>query len=110
MGPCPISDEGEVEALVEASDRRIRAASEDPSLILSAIESYLDRGEALGCSPFELWDHFAISSPSIPQRAGCDPEIEEWMVALFETRANARWERGPAGAVADQAGAKVGAG
>jgi hypothetical protein len=62
---------------------RLRAADGDRERIESAIRHYIERGDKLGASPYDLWDFFAISAPGIPERAGyCGYESEN-MVEVF---------------------------
>jgi hypothetical protein len=70
---------------------RLKAADGDRERIESALRRYIWRGEALGASPYVLWDFFAISSPGIPERAGyCGYECEQ-MVAVFERLSKERF-------------------
>jgi hypothetical protein len=70
---------------------RLRAADGDCENIESAILRYIERGDKLGASPYDLWDFFAISSPGIPERAGyCGNECEQ-MVAIFDRLSKQRF-------------------
>jgi hypothetical protein len=69
----------------------LRAADGDRERIESAIRRYIDQGEELGASPYDLWDFFAISAPGIPDQAGyCGYECEQ-MVAVFDQLTRERY-------------------
>ena len=69
--------------LVDDVIARLQAADGDCEGIEAAVR-YIERGDKLGASPYDLWDFFAISSPGIPERAGyCWAECEQ-MVAVFD--------------------------
>lgn len=70
---------------------RLKAADGDRERIDSAIRRYIDRGGKLGASPYDLWDFFAISSPGIPERAGCCGYESDQMVAVFERLSKERF-------------------
>lgn len=70
--------------LIDDTISRLRAAAGDQEGIESALRRYIDQGDRMKMSPMELWDYFAISSPSIPEKAGyCGYDVER-MNALFE--------------------------
>ena len=70
----PLQDDGEqdpaaMKAMRLATADRIRAAAGTRAVIMSAIEAFLDFGNAGEYSPAELWDYFSISSPTVPELA-----------------------------------------
>jgi hypothetical protein len=70
---------------------RLQNAEGDREKIESAIRRYLNQGYKHVMSPMILWDYFAISSPSIPERAGyCGYEAEQ-MVAVFDRLSKEKW-------------------
>jgi hypothetical protein len=70
---------------------RLRAADGNREGIEAAIRRYIERGEKLGASPYDLWDFFAISSPGIPEKAGyCGYECEQ-MVTKFDRLSKERY-------------------
>ena len=70
---------------------RLQAAGGDRERIESAIRRYIERGDKLGASPYDLWDYFAISAPGIPERAGyCGYECEQ-MLAVFKRLSGERF-------------------
>jgi hypothetical protein len=46
--------------LVDDIVARLKAANGDREIIEAAIRRYIERGEKLGASPYDLWDFFAI--------------------------------------------------
>ena len=69
--------------LVDDTVARLRAANGDREKVEAAIRRFLDQGDRCGMSPAVLWDYFAVSSPSIPEKAGyCGYECEK-MVEVF---------------------------
>jgi hypothetical protein len=95
----PLLDNGEqdpeaMKAMRRETAERLRAAHGDRAAIVAAIERYLDFGDAGEYSPFELWDHFCISSPSVPALAGCDAVAEDRVTRIFSTCTNARYGGG----------------
>ena len=77
--------------LVEDTVALLKAADGDRERIESAIRRYIERGARLGMSPLVLWDHFAISSPGVPERAGyCGYECEQ-IVAVFDRLSKERF-------------------
>src|SRR5688572_18450893 len=67
---------------------RFRRLVDDTVARLKAVEAairrFIERGDRCGMSPLTLWDYFAISTPSIPARAGyCGVECEQ-MVEVFD--------------------------
>ncbi len=83
-----------MEAMRLATADLIRAAGGGRDGIVSAIETYLDFGDAGEYSPSELWDYFSISSPTVPELAGCDAAAEDRVVRIFSTRTHARYGDG----------------
>ena len=70
--------------LVDDTVARLKTANGDRDGIEDAIRRYLERGEKLGMSPYDLADYFAISSPGIPEKAGyCGVECEK-LVDVFQ--------------------------
>lgn len=70
---------------------RLRAADGDWEGIEAAVRRYVERGDKLGASPYDLWDTFAISSPGIPERAGyCGHDCER-IVATFDRLSRERF-------------------
>ncbi len=77
-------------SLVAETVASLQSADGDRERIESAVRRYIERGDKLGASPYDLWDFFAISSPGIPERAGycgaeCDP-IKAVFDALMRSR------------------------
>jgi hypothetical protein len=88
-------------ALRRATAERLRAATGPRDAIVAAIEQFLDEAESIVdegklrvYSPSALWDHFAISSPSIPEMAGYDTQGRDRIVRIFSTVAHKRWGDG----------------
>jgi hypothetical protein len=77
--------------LVADTVARLKAADGDAEGIDAAIRRYIQRGDNVGMSPLVLWDYFAISSPGIPEQAGCCGAESERMVALFGKLMNERF-------------------
>ena len=77
--------------LVDDIVARLKAADGDREGIEAAIRRYIERGDKLGASPYDLWDFFAISSPPIPERAGYSGAECEQMVAVFERLSKERF-------------------
>jgi hypothetical protein len=69
----------------------LKKAAGDQDQIEAAIRRYIDRGDRLGMSPYDLWDFFAISSPSIPEQAGYGGYECDKMVAVFERMSKERF-------------------
>ena len=79
--------------LVDDIVARLKTADGDREGVESAIRRYIERGDKLGASPYDLWDFFAISSPGIPERAGyCGVECDQ-MVAVFDRLSKERFDR-----------------
>ena len=77
--------------LLDDTVARLKAADGDRESIEAAIRRYIERGDKLGASPYDLWDFFAISSPGIPERAGyCEAECEQ-MVGVFDRLSKERF-------------------
>ena len=55
----------------------------DPAKVEAAIARYLEEGDALELSPYELRDYFDISSPSLPEQADYSPEEQEAAAEIF---------------------------
>lgn len=67
------ADQREARALTRFLKKTVKdlaAARGNAPNTAAAIDAYLEEGSALGCSPSELWDHFAVSSPGLPEKAG----------------------------------------
>ena len=95
----PLLDDGEQnpEAMIatrrDTADR-IRAANGDRAGIAAAVEAFLDFGDAGDYSPFELWDHFSMSAPTVSELAGCDAAAADRVVRIFSTCTQARYGGG----------------
>jgi hypothetical protein len=64
--------------MVDDTVARLKAADGDSEGIEVAIRRYIERGDQLGGSPYDLWDFFAISSPGLPETADyCHFEAEQ---------------------------------
>ena len=63
--------------------KALKAARNDPGKLATAITKYLEEGDAIGCSPSELWDYFGISTPSLPAKARFTKQEEERAIKLF---------------------------
>jgi hypothetical protein len=81
-------------AMCHDTSDRLRAANGVRVAIVAAIERFLDFGDAGEYSPAELWDHFATSSPTVPELAGCDAAAEDMVIRIFSTCTNARYGDG----------------
>lgn len=95
----PLRDDGEqdpeaMSAMCLDTAGRIRAANGDRAGIAAAIEAFLDFGDAGDYSPFELWDYFSMSVPTVPALAGCDAAAEDRVVRIFATCTHARYGDG----------------
>jgi hypothetical protein len=77
----------------ETADR-VQVAGGDRAAIVSAIERFLDFGDAGEYSPKELWDFFANDSPSVAGLAGCDAATRDRVIRIFATCAHARYGGG----------------
>jgi hypothetical protein len=77
--------------LVDEIIARLQAADGDREAIEDAVSRYIERGERLGASPLDLWDFFAVSSPTIPERAGYDGRDSEQIIAVFERLSRERY-------------------
>jgi hypothetical protein len=83
---------GRFHRLVANMVTRLRNAQGDREKVESAIRRFLNQGTKHGMSPMVLWDYFAISSPSIPERAGyCGYEAEQ-MVTIFDRLSKERFQ------------------
>ena len=69
--------------LVDDTITRLEAADGDREKVELAIRRYIERGNEYILSPMVLWDYFAISSPSMPERAGYSGLECEQMVEVF---------------------------
>jgi hypothetical protein len=70
--------------LVGNTVTRLGAAEGDRDKIEIIIRRYLNQGYKYVMSPMVLWDYFAISSPSIPERAGYSGYEAQQMIAIFD--------------------------
>lgn len=77
----------------ETADR-LRAANGDRTAIVTAIEHFLDFGDAGEYSPKELWGYFANYSPTVVELAGCDAVTKDRVVRIFATCSHARYGDG----------------
>ncbi|MGC4066406.1 MAG: ankyrin repeat domain-containing protein [Polyangiaceae bacterium] len=71
--------------------RALEASGGDRQALSTSIHHYLEEGDAFGCSPSELWDHFATSTPSLVERAGLDRRSASLTLRLFEAATKARY-------------------
>jgi hypothetical protein len=69
----------------------LKAARKDPGKLEAAITKYLEEGDAIGCSPSELWDYFGISTPSLPAKAHFTKREDDHAAKLFEQLSTARY-------------------
>lgn len=76
--------------LVDETVSLLQAARGDAFKTEQAIRQYLERGSSDLQSPYVLWDYFAISSPSMPRRAGYDDYEEYQAIELFARLLKAR--------------------
>ena len=70
---------------------RLRDAHGNPAKVKSAIEQYLQEGDALEMSPLELRDYFDISSPGLPETAGFTSSESNEASELFDEVGSARY-------------------
>ena len=76
---------------LKATVKALREARGNTTKLTAAIDQYLEQGTLLECSPLELWDHFAISSPGLPEKAGYKRAEVEAAEKLFEKRSKKRF-------------------
>lgn len=72
-----------VREFLEATVKALEAARGSARKLQTAIDSYIEAGTSLELSPSELWDHFAVSSPALPEQAGYSGAELERAVKLF---------------------------
>jgi hypothetical protein len=77
--------------LVSDTVGRLKAAEGDPEAVEASILRYIEQGDKLGASPYDLWDFFAISSPGIPERAGYRGIEGKQMTTVFERLSEQRF-------------------
>jgi hypothetical protein len=95
----PLLNDGEQDPAAMEMMRRITAdqlqiARGERAAIISAIEQFLDFGDAGDYSPCELWDYFSISAPNVPTLAGFDAAEEDRVTRIFSTCTHARYGDG----------------
>jgi len=95
----PLLDNGEqdpeaMEAMRWETAERLRAGRGERAATVAAIEPFRDFGDAGEYSPKELWYYFAISSPTVPALAGCDPVEADRVIRIFSTCTHARYGGG----------------
>jgi hypothetical protein len=79
-------------AFLARTTRALKSARHDENELVTAITTYLEEGDALGCSPAELWDHFAVSTPSLPERARLTQAQAALARQLFERLTKQRYQ------------------
>ncbi len=85
------SEEQQIDNLLIDSVADLKAAAGNERALLGAIKRYCKRGEAIQLSPMELWDYFAISSPSLPEQAGYSGNMLENMEQMFSNVTKDLW-------------------
>jgi len=85
------AQEEQIRDLLERAVERFRAARGSSMKLRAAIEQYLEDGDALDCSPFELRDYFDISSPGLVEEAGYLADEQQHASELFDSVSAARY-------------------
>ena len=78
--------------LLQRAVARFRAARGDAKALEAAIERYLEEGDSLQMSPYELRDYFDISSPGLLEKAGFALSELESGSEIFDKVSKARYD------------------
>ena len=81
--------------LVDETVSLLRVTRGDALKTEQAIRQFLERGVSDLQSPYVLWDYFAISSPSMPRRAGYNEHEEAQAIELFARLSSSSIRPGP---------------
>lgn len=86
-------EERAIRRLLVGTVKALKAAKLAEDKMRAVITAYLEKGDALGCSPAELWDYFGTSTPSLPAQASFTKRQEEQALELFGRLTKARYQR-----------------
>ncbi len=81
-----------VEELLAKTVAELRAVDADAIKLGAAIDAYLQAGDDLGMSPYELRDYFDISSPGLAEEAGYSGDNLDKASMIFTQVSNARYQ------------------